>query len=88
MEGLLYIPQVLAGILSVYLIIRWTMTRKSTDIPVDPSDGFGIFAFRLLRLLSVFALLGLECFQLSIGGSMDAKRFEPFSYVSLFPSVS
>ena len=74
-EELLNVPSFLAALSLVYLIaIRtWNgiVTRKDNagrpeenDIALD---GSRIFAFRFLRLLTIFALLSLEFFAFSVG---------------------
>lgn len=93
-ESALYAPQVLAILSFVYICgkLVWTLRHVeggSSEAATEEAesgialDGPKIFAFRLFRLSTVFALLSMEVFLLSDGHTMYAKLFQPGIYVSL-----
>lgn len=93
-EDALYVPQALAALSLIYLIGKglWTnlfrggSKSEATDEEEKTGvalDGLKIFAFRLFRLLTIFILLSLEVFVLTVGRTAPASIFQPGLYVSL-----
>lgn len=103
-EGLLYFPPALATISLAFVtfkLVRVSLKQNAeTDVGEHTSgvkdgnllqrfDGAAILIFRILRLLTVFALLGLEVFELSVGMGSSARVFQtPFFVCPLVISIS
>lgn len=103
-EDLLYFPPVLAAISVVYVAFKLgrVSMKKDAEVNIDEYtgdgkngsllerfDGAAIILFRVLRLLTVLALLSLEVFELSVGTGPSARVFQtPFFVCPLTLSMS
>lgn len=103
-EDLLYFPPALAAISLVYVTFKLVRVSLKRNAEIDVGehtngakdgnqlerfDGTTILIFRILRLLTIFALLGLEVFELSVGIGSSARVFQtPFFVCPLVISIS
>ena len=81
-EDLLYLPQAVAGISLLNIFLKQIFVRKASTHIASSQDSLLVFTFRLLRLLSVLALLALECFLWSIEHEPHAGHHQSLVYVS------
>lgn len=90
----LYVPPALAALSLVYLVGKklWTVIGRGKNKGEGAEgasialDGLNIFAFRLLRILTIFTLVSLELFALSVGQSSRTNLFQTLFHVSYLHS--
>lgn len=99
-ENLLYIPPGIAALSLVFLSFKlvWEISFNQGEVHegakgcsnryglLQKYDGAAILVFRMLRLLTILALLGLDVLELSTGDGSNARVIQILFLVCFLPS--